>query len=597
MFFPLTKRSLYRITVPILIATLFFSCQKEISIENGGVAVTSADLSTKVSSSVSGFVTDENDAPVIGATVQVGTNRSSTDKYGYFEAKNISVVKNAAFVTVSKHGYFKGIKTWMATDGKGVFFRIKLIPKTNVGNINAAAGGNVTLSNGLSISLPAGAVVNAATNAAYTGAVNVAAYWIDPVSSELNKIMPGDLRGVSAEGSLKLLRSYGMAAVELTGASGELLQVASGKTATLKVYIPATLLASAPATIPLWYFDESNGLWKEQGSAVKTGSTYVGQVSHFSFWNYDTPADYVGLGFDVYDQSGNPVLFAWVKITVVGTNNIAYGWTNLSGQVFGSVPGNSQLQIDIYPSYMCGGTIAYSQIITTTNVDVSLGIITLPLGPTQARVTGTLVDCNNGVVQNGFLMMQVNNEYYRYPINYGSIDFWVYLCGSNWNVIMVGVDNATNQQGIPLNYTLSPGPNPIGNIQACGTSAAEFINYTINGGPPTNLAPPDTLRQSNIGGNVVSVFGQRASVSNYNGISFTFDNTGIAVGSSQNLMNVYINPSPYYTTIPNPINVNITEYGAIGQFISGNFSGTLVDYFPPYITYNIVCSFRIRRNF
>jgi len=110
MFFTLTKRSLYRNILFFFTALLFFSCQKELSIENG-IGTQLPDLSTKVNSSVSGFVTDENDVAVMGATVQFGASSTTTDKYGYFEAKNVQVVKNAAFVTVSKQGYLKGIKT------------------------------------------------------------------------------------------------------------------------------------------------------------------------------------------------------------------------------------------------------------------------------------------------------------------------------------------------------------------------------------------------------------------------------------------------------------------------------------------------------
>ncbi|HMC99649.1 MAG TPA: hypothetical protein VKH37_05835, partial [Ferruginibacter sp.] len=46
--------------------------------------------------------TDENDNPVTGASIAVGSATTSTDKFGYFEVKNISVVKNVATVTVSK---------------------------------------------------------------------------------------------------------------------------------------------------------------------------------------------------------------------------------------------------------------------------------------------------------------------------------------------------------------------------------------------------------------------------------------------------------------------------------------------------------------
>ena len=54
------------------------------------------------------------------------------------------VIKSAAVVTVNKPGYFKGIKTYIAESGKSAFFRIKLIPKTISGSLNAATGGNVT---------------------------------------------------------------------------------------------------------------------------------------------------------------------------------------------------------------------------------------------------------------------------------------------------------------------------------------------------------------------------------------------------------------------------------------------------------------------
>jgi hypothetical protein len=207
----------------IFFVAIFFSCQKDLSLEDGGTVVTPPYLSTKVSSSVSGFVTDENDSAVKGASVQFGTTNITTDKYGYFEAKNVQVVKEAAVVTVSKPGYFKGIKTYIAKEGKAAFFRIKLIPKTLAGTISATSGGTVTLVNGLSIKLPAGGIVNAATNTAYTGTVNIAAYWINPTAADLNKIMPGDLRGINTEGSLKLLQTFGMAAVELTGKKRHLL--------------------------------------------------------------------------------------------------------------------------------------------------------------------------------------------------------------------------------------------------------------------------------------------------------------------------------------------------------------------------------------
>jgi len=595
MNFALTKKTLYRSTLFIFTAVLFFSCQKEFSIDNGN-AVLLPDLKTKISSSVSGFVTDENDAAVKGATVQFGTSTISTDKYGYFEAKNVQVVKDAAVVTVSKTGYFKGIKTYMAKEGKAAFFRIKLIPKTNVGNINSTAGGTITLANGLSIALPAGAVVNAATNAAYTGTVNVSAFWINPEAADLDKIMPGDLRGIDKDGSMKLLKTFGMAAVELTGASGELLQITAGKKAILTLSIPASLSASAPASIPLWYFDEANGLWKEEGAAIKTGNTYVGDVSHFSFWNYDTPANYVQFNCTVKDASGNPIPYIFVKISVVGTYNAAWGYTDASGYVAGPVPNNAQLLLEVFPLSYCG-TPVYSQQFTTTNVNISLGTITIAAG-FITTVSGTVTDCSNNPVTNGDIIM-FNSGLHRYPVNSnGSFSFSTLICGSSIPVTLIAEDQAAQQQSAQLNTNLVVGANNVGNLQACNISNAEFIHYSIDGTNYSFTMPVDSINMysGSISTPIIIINGGRIGGTINDAVYMTIDGQGIGVNSLQPLNSFYASQlAP--ATIQNNINVLITEYGIVNEFVSGNFSGILTENAAPNTTHNVTCSFRVRRTF
>ena len=215
-----------KLTVAIIALLGTVSCQKEINETIDGnstdnISSHTPDLTTRINSSVSGFVTDENDAVVNGATVRFGSASTTTDKYGYFQFKDISVVKDAAVVTVEKSGYFHGIKTYRAETGKSRFFRIKLIPKNNSGTINATSGGNVTLSNGLTVALPSSGVVYASNNAPYSGTINVAAYWFNPTSKDLEMTMPGDLRGINKNGGMDELTTFGMCAVELTSPSGE----------------------------------------------------------------------------------------------------------------------------------------------------------------------------------------------------------------------------------------------------------------------------------------------------------------------------------------------------------------------------------------
>ncbi|MEP6674129.1 MAG: Ig-like domain-containing protein [Ferruginibacter sp.] len=604
LIFPFKKRVVF---LTLLSMITFFGCQKELSEQNAGtttVVGTPADLSTKVTASmISGFVTDENNLPVLNAPVKSGIAVTSTDKYGYFEFKNIEVIKNAAFVTVTVPGYFKGIKTFVATAGKGAFFRIKLIPKINAGSVDATTGGKVTLSNNLSVSLPANAIVNAGTGATYSGSVKIAAYWINPDATDLNDIMPGDLRGINTAGAIKMLQTYGMSAVELTGASGELLQIASGKKATLTFPLPASLAATAPASIPLWYFDETNGLWKEDGAATKTGNTYVGDVSHFSYWNCDIPfSNAVQFDLTVVDVAGNPVQNANVQFSYSnGGYTGCHGITDSAGHVSGSIPANASLILQVFSYQVCPNTPVYTQAVTTTNVNISLGTITLSATSSYvAEISGIVLDCNGLPVTNGYVMLQLGYINIRGNTNSsGVFHINTIICGNNSVATIFAIDLTTLQQSTTTSINLVNGQNNLGNITACGTSALAFINYTLNGTPVAITFPTGTIYQlpDSTQFPALRMGGYEALTNNIvNSASMTISNQNIAPGSIQDLLK-FESAQTGSTTIPTPIAVNITEYGSIGQYIAGNYIGTVVGAALPNTSYTLSCSFRVKRSY
>jgi len=111
----------------------------------------------------------------------------------------------------------------------------------------------------------------------------------------------GVLVGVDNSDSYSLV-SYGMMAVELTNSSGQKLQIETGKTAEIRITVPPSLLPNAPATIPLWSLDESLGVWKKESMASLINNVYIGNVSHFSFWNCDDLFDYVYLTSKIFDS-------------------------------------------------------------------------------------------------------------------------------------------------------------------------------------------------------------------------------------------------------------------------------------------------------
>lgn len=590
--------------VPVLLVALiiapllfFFSCQKELSDESNGLSGTLPDFTTKVSSSVTGFITDENDLPIANALVSMGSATTASDKYGLFELNNVQVIKDAAVVTVIHPGYFNGIKTYLATDGKAAFFRIKLIPKIISGTINGVIGGNVTLANGLIVNLPANGVVNATTNAAYTGQVNIAAHWINPTGTELNRTMPGDLRGIDTAGSVKLLTTYGMAAVELTGAAGELLQIAPGKKATLTLPLPSALAASAPASIPLWYFDEKSGLWKEEGSAAKTGNSYIGTVSHFSYWNCDMPSNFVRFNCTITNGKGIPITNAYVKISVVGDPQRAgYGYTDSTGYTSGAVPNNAALMLEVFGEYNCLAGL-YAKNFTTTTTDVSLGKIVIPAAA-SATITGNVTDCSNKPVTNGFIVMQKDGLNFYQPLsNTGTFNFTTAICSSTSSLTLIAEDNTALKASAPVNLTLSGGDFQAGTLIACTFSTLQFLNYSVNGTNYSFTAPADSLTQYAKPQNTpppIYIVASRPS-NNISEATIGLLQTGAAANSLQNLLSFNCTEISNLATIATPINVKLTEYGVVGQFMAGNFSGSFTGPAPGNIQYQVTCSFRVRR--
>ena len=582
----------------ILLSLLLNACSK--TPDSGGGSPTPApeplpDLSTKVTASVvSGFVTNEADAAVQNASVEAGGISINTDKYGYFEIRNVQVVQNAATVTINKTGYFKSVKTFIATAGKSAFFRVKLLPKTIAGTVSGTSGGTVTLSSGMAIALPSGGVVNASTNVAYTGTVSVAAQLINAADANLNRIMPGDLRGLTTAGNMRLLTTYGMMAVELTGAGGELLQVAAGKKATITIPIPSALQGSAPASIPLWYFDEAKGLWKEEGSATKSGNNYVGDVSHFSFWNYDVPANYVQLNCTILNSSGQPVQGAAVKISSVSNPlSYAYGYTDSAGYVSGAVPSNSQLLLEVFSNTTCSGAV-YSQTVTTTTSNLSLGNITIATANAQAVITGSVVNCSNTAVTNGYIILQSGNNYIRKQLsNTGTYSINMLLCGGTPTpVTLIGEDVSTAQQSQPVNQTINAGTNNIPVIAACGVSTQQYVNYSVNGTSYSFTLPSDSITMHNVA-YITTSFSRMPPLTAWGYFNYTVPS---GIGSSQNLLIFYSPEVPSNSTIGTPIPVNITEYAAsTGQFMAGNFSGIITGPPPALTPYNVSCSFRIKR--
>ena len=263
--------------------------------------------------------------------------------------------------------------------------------------------------------------------------------------------MPGNLTGLTTDNEQKILQTYGMIAVELEGSGGEKLNLAPGKPATITLPIPSSLQASAPATIPLWYFNDSLGIWKEEGTAAKQGNNYVGSVSHFSFWNCDVPANFINLKIILKNQ--NQELLPGYRVLLINkqTNSHAYGHTDSSGAVNGPVPINTPIEMVVYNK--CG-TELYKQTIGPFTADTDLGIVSVTT-PTAASITvsGAVVACNQSPVTNGFVDFVLDGIGYRAAINNGNFSITIQRCSATAaDMYIIPTDAEASQQGQCVNY-------------------------------------------------------------------------------------------------------------------------------------------------
>jgi hypothetical protein len=523
----------------------------------------------------------------------VGNKTVTTDSKGFFRIVKAGLDKKTSLVTAEKAGYFTAYRVFNATSGAN-HVMIQLIQKTLAGTI-AATGGEVTLTNGTKISLPANAVVKKGTTTAYTGAINVYAAYIDPTSASIAMRVPGSFLAENTNDERVVLTSFGMIAVELESASGEKLQIASGVKATLTAPIPSSLQSSAPATIPMWYVDEQTGLWQQEGQATRNGNNYVGDVSHFSFWNYDISANAIVLSMTLKDVEGGALVHAQVRLTLANNGWQSYGWTDSIGQVSGYVPNGQVMLLEVLDP--CGNAL-YSQNIGPFTSSTNLGNITVT-NSTQSivHIKGKLVNCTGGNVTDGYAIVTIGNVSRYATVNStGNFDLTVTRCSSSPATCdIISVDNTTSQQGTATGITITTPTTNAGTLTACGVSSVQYFNYTLDGNNYTlsTTVAGDSLA-AYYGQGFFSIYGRNLSGSKVINLGA---NVSTPTAGTYPLTWVSVQNINSAATMIAPSNIVFTNFPVTaGNFYEGNLSGSFKDSTNLTITHTISGNFRIRKN-
>ena len=440
-----------------------------------------------VTISAFGQLTDETGATVAGAVVRVGDETTTTGPDGLWRIDEARVSATFGYLTFSSTAHLEGSRTVYAREGSTYEVDAQLLSRERSYAVDAATGGTVAVGDaGASVTFGAGAFAKTDGTPLGAGEVTVVAHYLDPNTEATYAQMPGDLRGLPTGAdalaqNLTLLTSYGMLAVELTGPSGEEVQLADDQTATLTMPLAGAAAATAPATIPLWYFDEEAGVWREEGTATREGDAYVGEVSHFTFWNCDVPQDFIQLcgsvGFAGQTPDGARTTPLRVRITSerFGTRTTHVG---AQGDFCGAVPKGEALTLEILGD--CDEAV-YAASIGPFDADAVLDPISISSSAARlVRVSGRVV-CNGAALSAASVQVrQADGRVVNQRVGSdGTFVAELIACGEA-DIVVAAFDYSNLSQSEEVAYPIAD-EIEAGTLDACGQALEIFVRFTVDG--------------------------------------------------------------------------------------------------------------------
>jgi hypothetical protein len=318
-------------------------------------------------------------AGIAGVQVSAGGQTAMTTASGEF---TLPVGTGTQVVSFNKAGYAEQTKvnSDLSNAGDVSFVNATMLAFAQSTVVNSTEAVSLTVSgSSAAVALPQDGL-RRADGSAPQGPVTVNLTPIDPAAN-INT-MPGSLVTMVA-GVVAPIESFGALNVTITDAAGAPLNLAGGKSATIR--IPAVSRGAAlPATIPLFHFNTSSGQWMEEGSATlvngELGSYYEGTVTHFSTWNADRILETVFINSCVVNASGTAVVGARVSSEGVDYAGNSTAISDAAGNFRIAVKANARTALTASSNGLIGTSVA----INTTAADQT---VTACLTLTQAAVT------------------------------------------------------------------------------------------------------------------------------------------------------------------------------------------------------------------
>lgn len=551
----LISGSLFMFAV-IFIAALMYSGCGDNAVENNN-----NNPGGNVNTTVSGVVLNENREPVSGATVKVNGNTATTGSGGEFIFNNISVPAGRVFAVVTANGYFNGAKAEEPVSGGVTTIKIIMLTKTVTHTINSSSGGSADLTNGSKVELQPNSV-SVQGGSQYNGQINLSVVYMDPTSVSFSEtVSGGDMAAVRTDNSSATLYSYGILKVIMEGSAGESLQLSSGSTSVITTTIPPSMVSDAPSTIPLWFFDEQTGLWREEGTATKQGDKYVGTVSHFTDWNCDYPFRTGSVTGRVVDCNNEPLPGITVKIGQVTTV------TDQNGYFLRNVPAETGFNVSIEASQNFGisappvNVDPVSPGATTTIPDFHLSCYPV--------IKGIFTDCNGNVLSGNVSIKWDNQIHASVPNNSNGFKMTV---APNKTATLRFISSSGQVKDTTVQTPSTATVLDLGQIRMCGNVQQGENSFTINGAgfnnQFVNINPSVFIGIYNVPNNETAT----SSVNTNNEFLVLFFPGNTTGTFTQQNANIKYQGIDFFSTDNTTVTVN--TYENVGGIISGTFNGS-----------------------
>ncbi len=450
-----------------------------------------------------GKLTDFDGNSLPDVQIKIGDRIALSDSNGVFILNEVSVNEKFAFVTAEKTDYIMGSRAVVPTTNGSNFINITLLKKNIVGIVDAGVSSETSLPNGAKVSFSGNFIDN--LGAPYTGKVEVSMHYLEPNQNSTFAQMPGMLLGKSENNDAKAMESYGMLAVNLYSPSGAVLNISKDAPAKIRFPVSSTT-PNSPETIPLWYFDESVGYWKEQGKATKIGNELLAEVYHFTWWNNCLPLDSVDVCFEL--NTGVDLANSYFTITRERNDQLVVsGATNDNGLFCGLFPKDEMLLVSIYGSCDDQNLLATQRIgpypMNISNIEINISELSSYF--TNTRLRGTVTNCDNSPVTNGYAYVYTiadAKDFEIIPIINGEINSRFTYCSANeYRIITYDVtSNAVSSEG-NLNI-VENGITDLGDLVACEKETGEIYEGSITLGTQEDVEEFGLLGYSKITGNL-----------------------------------------------------------------------------------------------